>query len=75
MPPPPLRDASGRRVVRIPDGLTELLQEFTVTVLRDQPDDLVNFAAEYFDRKRAEERGAASLEGEVGRTCVCVIVR
>jgi len=64
MPPPPLRDASGRRVVRIPDGLTELLQEFTVTVLRDQPDDLVNFAAEYFDRKRAEERGAASLEGE-----------
>ena len=63
--PPPIRDANGRRVVRIPDGLTELLQEFTITVLRDQPDDLVHFAAEYFERRRAEERGVASLEGDV----------
>ncbi|ESO07059.1 hypothetical protein HELRODRAFT_117221 [Helobdella robusta] len=32
----------------IPSGLTELLQEFTVAVLRQKPQDLYQFAAEYF---------------------------
>lgn len=46
-----------RRVVRIPDGLTELLQEFTVSVLREQPDDLVQFSATYFNRLRSHRTG------------------
>lgn len=32
----------------IPSGLTDLLQDFTVAVLRERPPDLVRFAAEYF---------------------------
>lgn len=30
--------------------LTDLLQEFTVIVLREKPDDIVDFAADYFAR-------------------------
>jgi len=33
----------------IPPGLMDLLQDFTVAVLRDKPLDLVKFAAEYFN--------------------------
>ena len=36
--------------VTVPEGLSELLQEFTVTVLREKPDNLVLFAANYFNR-------------------------
>eukprot|EP00914_Ancora_sagittata_P011184 GHVO01021797.1.p1 GENE.GHVO01021797.1~~GHVO01021797.1.p1 ORF type:complete len:395 (+),score=66.59 GHVO01021797.1:736-1920(+) len=32
----------------IPAGLTDLLQDFTVAVLREKPTDLVSFASEYF---------------------------
>ena len=33
----------------IPVGLTDLLQGFTVAVLRERPGDLVQFAADYFN--------------------------
>jgi len=36
----------------IPSGLTELLQEFTVAVLRSHPHDLYQFAADYFNERR-----------------------
>ena len=42
----------------IPDGLTDLLQDFTVEVLRKRPNDLLTFAAQYFEdllEKRASE--------------------
>lgn len=32
----------------IPVGLTDLLQDFTVSVLKERPPDLVKFAADYF---------------------------
>ena len=32
----------------IPDGLPELLQDFTVEVLRSKPTNLIEFAAAYF---------------------------
>ena len=32
----------------IPEGLTELLEEFAVAVLREKPADLLPFAAQYF---------------------------
>ena len=38
----------------IPPGLTELLENFTVTVLRENPTDLVSFAASYFTNLREE---------------------
>jgi hypothetical protein len=40
----------------IPDGLTDLLQDFTVEVLRKRPADLLAFAAQYFE-DLLEKRG------------------
>lgn len=46
--------------IEIPEGLTELLQSFTVEVLRNQPADLLEFALQYFtDLKESESKGAA----------------
>ncbi|ELK15076.1 cAMP-dependent protein kinase type II-alpha regulatory subunit [Pteropus alecto] len=45
--------------IQIPRGLTELLQGYTVEVLRRQPPDLVDFAVDYFTRLR-EARAQAS---------------
>ncbi len=46
--------------IEIPEGLTELLQSFTVEVLRNQPGDLLEFALQYFTRlKEDESRGGA----------------
>ncbi len=33
----------------IPEGLTDLLQDFTVEVLRKRPSDILGFAAQYFE--------------------------
>lgn len=38
--------------IEIPVGLTELLQGYTVEVLRQRPTDLVDFAVQYFTRLR-----------------------
>lgn len=35
--------------VTVPEGLSELLEEFAVTVLREKPKDLLAFAATYFN--------------------------
>uniref|UniRef100_A0ACB8FPP8 Uncharacterized protein n=1 Tax=Sphaerodactylus townsendi TaxID=933632 RepID=A0ACB8FPP8_9SAUR len=49
--------------ISIPEGLTELLQDFTVEVLRSQPGDLLEFALQYFGRLKAT---AAAAEGQEG---------
>ncbi|XP_077423952.1 cAMP-dependent protein kinase type II-beta regulatory subunit [Vanacampus margaritifer] len=41
--------------IEIPAGLTELLQSFTVEVLRNQPVDLLDFALQYFTRLKDRE--------------------
>ncbi|XP_058144600.1 cAMP-dependent protein kinase type II-alpha regulatory subunit [Dasypus novemcinctus] len=46
--------------IQIPPGLTELLQGYTVEVLRRQPPDLVEFAVDYFSRLR-EARALTSV--------------
>uniref|UniRef100_A0A673UL87 cAMP-dependent protein kinase type II-alpha regulatory subunit n=1 Tax=Suricata suricatta TaxID=37032 RepID=A0A673UL87_SURSU len=46
--------------IQIPPGLTELLQGYTVEVLRQQPPDLVDFAVDYFTRLREARLRAAS---------------
>ncbi|XP_061474772.1 cAMP-dependent protein kinase type II-alpha regulatory subunit [Rhineura floridana] len=53
--------------IEIPPGLTELLQGYTVEVLRHRPPDLLAFAAEYFNRLRdtrdRQEREAEEAAG------------
>lgn len=49
--------------IEIPAGLTELLQSFTVEVLRSQPADLLDFALQYFTELRERERGKPALGG------------
>ncbi|XP_053572546.1 cAMP-dependent protein kinase type II-beta regulatory subunit [Bombina bombina] len=45
--------------IEIPEGLTELLQSFTVEVLRKQPGDLLEFALQYFTQlKESQSQGA-----------------
>lgn len=62
--------------VTVPEGLSELLEEFAVTVLREKPKDLLAFAADYFNalnmsRKRtgdvlSEKASTAAGEVEMG---------
>ncbi|PAA58796.1 hypothetical protein BOX15_Mlig028122g1 [Macrostomum lignano] len=46
--------------VIIPDGFTQLLQEFTVAVLRTRPPNLIEFAAAHFRRLEQQQPGTAS---------------
>ncbi|XP_062246793.1 cAMP-dependent protein kinase type II-beta regulatory subunit [Platichthys flesus] len=46
--------------IEIPEGLTELLQSFTVEVLRSQPRDLLEFALQYFTQLKDRETKEAS---------------
>ncbi|KAM9312508.1 cAMP-dependent protein kinase type II-beta regulatory subunit [Gastrophryne carolinensis] len=43
--------------IEIPEGLTELLQRFTVEVLRKQPEDLLEFALQYFTQLKESQQG------------------
>ncbi|XP_063164068.1 cAMP-dependent protein kinase type II-beta regulatory subunit [Candoia aspera] len=49
--------------ISVPEGLTELLQGFTVEVLRSQPGDLLEFALQYFGRLKAEAAVAPAAGG------------
>ncbi|XP_048403740.1 protein kinase, cAMP-dependent, regulatory, type II, alpha A isoform X2 [Stegostoma tigrinum] len=49
----------GQRMnIEIPPGLTDLLQGYTVEVLRNRPSDLVEFAIEYFTELKEKEEQA-----------------
>lgn len=52
----------------IPTGLTDLLQEFTVAVLRRRPDDLVQFASEYFSDRQARRKNQQSENDDSDRS-------
>ncbi|CAG5116023.1 unnamed protein product, partial [Candidula unifasciata] len=47
----------------IPPGLTDLLQDFTVEVLRNRPRNLEEFAAQYFNVLHAKKNGPAKTSG------------
>lgn len=54
--------------IEIPVGLTELLQGYTVEVLRQRPSDLVDFAVQYFTRLRdTRSQDGASTGGKTGK--------
>lgn len=42
--------------LELPAGFTDLLQEFTVHVLQEKPDDIVDFAANYFMKLKLKEK-------------------
>ena len=48
--------------IEIPAGLTDLLQDFTINVLREKPADLVQFAADYFNNLN-ENRSSRGKKG------------
>lgn len=56
--------------IEIPAGLTELLQGYTVEVLRQRPPDLIEFAVQYFTRLRdtrsQDGSGATAKSGGKG---------
>jgi len=41
--------------MRIPNGLVELLEGFVLVVLRDKPEDLVQYACDYFSSARSRK--------------------
>ncbi|XP_037109798.1 cAMP-dependent protein kinase type II-beta regulatory subunit [Syngnathus acus] len=53
--------------IEIPAGLTELLQSFTVEVLRSQPGDLLDFALQYFTRLKDRESSRSRRRAPLGR--------
>ncbi|KAF0036809.1 hypothetical protein F2P81_012121 [Scophthalmus maximus] len=54
--------------IEIPVGLTELLQGYTVEVLRQRPSDLVDFAVQYFTRLRdTRSQDGAGAGGKTGK--------
>jgi len=50
--------------IPIPDGLQKLMQDFVVTVLRQQPDDLINHAVEYFNNLKAQRDAELGVTNE-----------
>lgn len=54
--------------IEIPVGLTELLQGYTVEVLRQRPSDLVDFAVQYFTRLRdTRSQDGSGAGGKTGK--------
>ena len=47
----------------VPEGLTELLEEFAIVVLKDRPKDLIKFAAHYFQNLHMSRNQLESGKG------------
>lgn len=47
----------------VPEGLSELLEEFAIAVLRQKPADLVEFAAHYFNELYMSRKQLGQGEG------------
>ena len=54
-----------KMAMAVPDGLRDLLRDFTVGVLRRRPSDLYEFAVEYFTLARQQRRGEANSEDHI----------
>ena len=49
--------------LEVPVGLTTLLQDFCVAVLRERPNDLVQFAADYFQNLNSNREASQGFRG------------
>ncbi len=47
--------------VSVPEGFSELLEEFAITVLREKPADLIPFAAQYFNNLYMSRKQGSSV--------------
>ncbi len=54
--------------VTVPEGLSELLEEFAVTVLREKPKDLLEFAAQYFKELNMSRKQGGVTISELAST-------
>lgn len=54
--------------IQVPDDLREVLLEFTISYLLEQPGDVVNYAADYFTRLRENRTTGLIYEGVAGAT-------
>merc|ERR1711970_430080 len=52
--------------IPVPDGLQKLMQDFVVTVLRQQPDDILTHACDYFNKLKEARDLAAAAEQNAG---------
>ncbi|KAK2553879.1 cAMP-dependent protein kinase type II regulatory subunit [Acropora cervicornis] len=59
-------EAICRMDLELPAGFTDLLQEFTVQVLQEKPDDIIEFAASYFMKLKLKEK--RSKDGSKGKS-------
>lgn len=55
----------GQRI-QVPDELREVLLEFTISYLLEQPGDVINYAADYFTRLRDSRTTSIIYEGTGG---------
>lgn len=53
----------GQRIL-VPDDLREVLLEFTISYLLEQPGDVISYAADYFSRLRDNRTTAIVFGGE-----------
>lgn len=61
-----MKDIMPGNQVDCPEGLQEFLQSFVVAILRNKPDDLLEFASEYFTEQLEErnaQQGGGALPG------------
>jgi len=57
-----------KRDLEVPEGLQEFLQTFVVAILRSKPDDLLEFAADYFQGQLDERNEQESIRQGGGGT-------
>lgn len=56
--------------IQVPDELREVLLEFTISYLLEQPGDVVSYASDYFTRLRESRTTAILYEREEGSEIV-----
>lgn len=57
--------------LRVPPGFQNLLEGLAREVLREQPEDIINFAAQYFRNQLLIREGMLLLLATTVFTCLC----
>ena len=58
-----------REQIEVPGNLQDILTHYTKAVLRDQPEDVIAFSAEYFKNMAAASKGAQSARARTRPLC------
>ncbi|XP_015918506.1 cAMP-dependent protein kinase type II regulatory subunit [Parasteatoda tepidariorum] len=67
--------ADDKNEIHVPEELENMLLHFTTSVLEEQPDDIIDYAASYFSRLKRErsDQGISKMLGRRGRRRTAVI--